>query len=152
MELNIYQNMAKTTCMKACDNIAYMLHNLIGEVGEASEKISHAYRFYGDMDNVLIEDYEDVIIQALDLGFTSKRLRHGDERLTSYAAQIDKVILNIPYEERLEIVKELGDILWQLSGLSDVLGFTLEDVAQMNLDKLADRQKRHKIDGSGDNR
>ena len=51
-----------------------------------------------------------------------------------------------------ELQKEAGDILWQLSGLCDVMGWTLEEVAQQNLDKLASRKQRNVIDGSGDNR
>lgn len=48
--------------------------------------------------------------------------------------------------------KEAGDVLWQLSGLCKVMGWSLEDVAQENLKKLADRQARNVIDGNGDNR
>lgn len=51
-----------------------------------------------------------------------------------------------------DLKKEAGDILWQLSGLCDVMGWSLEDVAQMNLDKLASRKQRNVIDGDGDNR
>lgn len=51
-----------------------------------------------------------------------------------------------------ELQKEAGDILWQLSGLCTVLGWDLEDIAQQNLDKLASRKERNKIDGEGDNR
>lgn len=51
-----------------------------------------------------------------------------------------------------ELKKEAGDILWQLSGLCEVMGWTLEEVAQMNLDKLQSRQKRNVIEGSGDYR
>lgn len=51
-----------------------------------------------------------------------------------------------------ELKKEAGDILWQLAGLCSVHGWTLEEVAQQNLDKLADRKQRDKIDGDGDNR
>lgn len=47
---------------------------------------------------------------------------------------------------------EAGDILWQLSGLCEVLGFPLEEVAQKNLDKLASRKARGVISGDGDNR
>ena len=50
-----------------------------------------------------------------------------------------------------ELKKEAGDILWQLAGLCSVHGWTLEEVAQQNLDKLADRKQRDKIDGDGDN-
>ena len=51
-----------------------------------------------------------------------------------------------------ELRKEVGDILWQLSGLCDVMGWSLDDVAKENLQKLADRKERHVIDGDGDNR
>lgn len=51
-----------------------------------------------------------------------------------------------------ELQKEAGDILWQLSGLCEVMGWSLEEVAQQNLDKLASRKQRNVIDGSGDNR
>ena len=55
-------------------------------------------------------------------------------------------------EQEKELKKEAGDILWQLSGLCTVMGWSLEDVAQMNLDKLASRNQRGVIDGNGDNR
>lgn len=35
---------------------------------------------------------------------------------------------------------ELGDILWGVAGFSDVMKWTLEEVAQYNLDKLANRK------------
>lgn len=61
----------------------------------------------------------------------------------------DKYISN---EEIQDLEKEAGDILWQLSGLCSVMGWSLEDVAQQNLDKLASRQQRNVIEGNGDNR
>lgn len=48
--------------------------------------------------------------------------------------------------------RECGDIAWQLAGLCHVMGWTLEDVCQENLDKLADRKARGVIDSNGDNR
>ena len=51
-----------------------------------------------------------------------------------------------------ELMKEAGDVLWQLAGLCAVRGWKLEDVAQGNLDKLASRKERGVIDGNGDNR
>lgn len=47
---------------------------------------------------------------------------------------------------------EAGDVLWQLSGLCHSLGWKLEDIAQMNIEKLQSRKKRNVIDGNGDNR
>jgi NTP pyrophosphatase (non-canonical NTP hydrolase) len=49
-------------------------------------------------------------------------------------------------------MKEIGDVLWYLSELSSQFGFDLDDVANMNIDKLASRKLRGAIGGSGDNR
>lgn len=53
---------------------------------------------------------------------------------------------------RLELAKELGDVLWYLAALSEDLGFTLQQIAEMNLEKLFDRMERDKLKGDGDNR
>ena len=50
------------------------------------------------------------------------------------------------------LMLEAGDVLWELAGLCDAMGWELEDIAQKNLVKLASRQKRGVIDGNGDNR
>ena len=55
-------------------------------------------------------------------------------------------------EDREEIKKELGDVLWYLSRLSAEMGLSLEDVAQSNIEKLFSRLERGKIQGKGDNR
>ena len=60
--------------------------------------------------------------------------------------------LNISDEELTDLKNEVGDMLWQTAGLCKVMGWSLEDVAQMNLNKLSSRQKRGVIDGNGDNR
>ena len=54
--------------------------------------------------------------------------------------------------DRLEIQKELGDVLWYLAVLSDTLGLTLDEVASLNLEKLKARQQRGQLQGNGDNR
>lgn len=55
-------------------------------------------------------------------------------------------------EKKREIAKEIGDVLWYCATLSHDLGFTLEEVAQMNIDKLQSRKERGTLSGSGDNR
>lgn len=61
-------------------------------------------------------------------------------------------LAQIPPETKVEIVKELGDVLWYVSVLADYLGISMEDVAQRNLSKLKSRFDRGQIQGSGDNR
>lgn len=122
MEINDYQDRAMKTCMSTCENDAYMLTNLVGEVGEFSSKVAKAIR-KGWMDftpqnNLLFNGATDTEREELLAG----------------------------------LMGEAGDILWQLAGLCYTFGWTLEEVAQANLDKLASRAQRGVIDGSGDNR
>ena len=58
----------------------------------------------------------------------------------------------LPDDKRIELAKEIGDVLWYCATLANDLGMKLEDVAQMNIDKLKSRQERGKLSGSGDNR
>ena len=121
MELNVYQKKAMETCMPTCENISYMLLNLVGEVGEFASKIAKGI-CKGEMmikDNNLCLDSEKV---------TKESLESVDESLMA----------------------ECGDIMWQLSGLCTIMGWDLEGVAEYNLKKLAERKKNGTIAGNGD--
>lgn len=48
------------------------------------------------------------------------------------------------------IKAELGDCFWMLAGIATILGVSLSEVLQDNLDKLASRQARGALQGSGD--
>lgn len=50
------------------------------------------------------------------------------------------------------LIKELGDVLWMISAICTDADVSLSEVAQHNLDKLADRAKRGVLGGSGDDR
>ena len=75
--------------------------------------------------------------------------------LTSEAGEVSDKIkkwLRDGDANKEEIAKELGDVLWYAAVLAEDLGFTLSEVATMNLEKLGNRKKRGKLRGSGDNR
>lgn len=59
---------------------------------------------------------------------------------------------DLDYELREELAKELGDVLWYVALIADDIGFSLSDIATMNLEKLESRQRRGRLSGSGDNR
>lgn len=122
MTLNEYQEKAMTTCMATCENVSYMLLNLVGEVGEFSSKLAKHIR-KGEM-------------------------TIGGRALPNQLQATSKLESILDADHALR--KESGDILWQLSGLCKVMGWTLEEVAVENLEKLAERKKNGTIDGSGD--
>ena len=121
LTLNEYQVRAMTTCMPTCENLSYMLLNLVGEVGEFSSKVA-------------------------------KHIRKGEAGIGSgdtpnrffFTAKANFLT------DRVALRKEAGDILWQLAGLCEVMGWDLEAVAQENLAKLAERAKNGTIAGNGD--
>ena len=126
LTLNEYQDKAMTTCMPESDNLFYMLANLVGEVGEFASK-------------------------------AGKHMRKGNLHITTTERDEEGRILhtqiwNITDEDRKLLRDELGDIQWQLAGLAHVMGFSLEEVAEKNLEKLASRKQRNLIDGDGDER
>ena len=127
MELNEYQKRAMSTCMPSCENISYMLLNLVGEVGEFASKVAKAVR----KDQVKIGWWEE-----------GKEAEENDLIPTGSFAEWDEL--------KEELKKEAGDILWQLSGLCTVMGWELEDVGLGNLDKLAKRKEAGTIVGNGD--
>ncbi len=58
----------------------------------------------------------------------------------------------VPTELRDALVKELGDVLWYVASVAVDLGSSLEEVAKVNVEKLASRAERGVIHGSGDER
>jgi NTP pyrophosphatase (non-canonical NTP hydrolase) len=72
------------------------------------------------------------------------------------AEKVKKIIRDksgkINNEDRKEIEKELGDVLWYLSQLATELDLSLEEIARENIKKLFSRMERGKLAGSGDNR
>lgn len=72
------------------------------------------------------------------------------------AEKVKKIIRDkkgvVSEEDKKELAKEIGDVLWYLAVFAEELGVQLEDVAAQNLDKLQSRKQRGVLSGSGDNR
>lgn len=72
------------------------------------------------------------------------------------AEKIKKVIRDndgVMGEERKQVIKkELGDVLWYIAQLATELGLSMDEIAQMNIDKLLSRMQRGALHGDGDDR
>lgn len=55
-------------------------------------------------------------------------------------------------ENKKEMLKELGDILWYVNAVAHLLGSNISEVADANLQKVLSRKERGVTKGSGDNR
>lgn len=54
--------------------------------------------------------------------------------------------------DRDDLTKELGDVLWHVAILADHFDIPLDEVGETNIKKLASRQQRGVLSGSGDDR
>lgn len=55
-------------------------------------------------------------------------------------------------ETDIAMQKEIGDILWNLTQIANDNSWCMDEIAQMNLDKLEDRKERGVLKGKGDER
>ena len=55
-------------------------------------------------------------------------------------------------DDREEIAKELGDVLWYVATLARYMEISLGDIAMGNIEKLQSRYERGTLSGKGDNR
>lgn len=136
MTLNEYQKAAMGTCMPSSNNFAYMILNLQGEVGEFCSKVAKAMR----KGQALISECPEEEVEKFNAKTDVKT--DGNNHLYVTPEAMETLMP--------ELKKECGDILWQLAGLCSVCGWSLEDVARTNLEKLAIRQMEGTIAGNGD--
>jgi NTP pyrophosphatase (non-canonical NTP hydrolase) len=72
------------------------------------------------------------------------------------AEKIKKIIRDkngeVSEQDKADLAKEVGDVLWYLAVFAHHLGVPFEDIAKQNLDKLQSRKARGVLGGTGDNR
>lgn len=76
------------------------------------------------------------------VSFAAKMAR-GDDMSKRYATEHDL---------RMAILKEAGDVLWQLALCLEEYELDMQDAAELNLRKLRDRSNRGVLRGYGDDR
>ena len=106
---------------------------------------------------------EDVKVTDYSNWVEKKILTEGQDRLVEntlglvgeageVAEKIKKLIRDSSRFTDEEIMKELGDVVFYATALANIYGKGLNEVLELNIAKLDDRQKRGKLKGSGDNR
>lgn len=102
---------------------------------------------------MLLNEYQELAFKtALE---TAKNPAYMVSNLTSEAGEVAGKYAKWIRDGALDeagMQKEVGDVLWQIAGLSTVMGWSLADIASQNLKKLAARQTNNTLKGSGDER
>lgn len=92
------------------------------------------------------EDLMDKTIWVMGIAGEAGEVVEKWKKIVAYK---DGVITD---EDKKELQKEMGDVVWYISVLANSLGLTFEEVMQLNVDKLRDRMERGVTKGQGDNR
>lgn len=163
-DLDLYQNQAMTLAVyRGNVRIAYTCLGLIEEVGELLEAdIADRDTLLKEMGDVmwyasalasdlgiklseaweepkvqLIPDVEALYKNAFRCAGRVKKILRGDDNREAKVTEVRGLV---------------GDILRRIEALAGQYEASLEDVCEMNLDKLFDRKDRGVLRGDGDNR
>lgn len=163
MTFEDYQNEAVKFRTATANNEEYLVLGLIEEVGEAAGKLAKRRRDGVFDKKAFVRELGDI------LWFVANYADYFDrEDETNYSLQLRdcfEMTVNVNYTDE-EIMKDLavdatgwvegfdsaGNVIYELACLAKRQGFTLEQVAEINLAKLRDRAARGKIHGNGDER
>jgi len=92
------------------------------------------------------DQFQELMQQVLGLG------DEAGEVLALFKKWIRDNNADISLLDKKNVAKELGDILWYIAVVAHDLDIPLDEVAALNLEKLASRKARNTLAGSGDDR
>jgi NTP pyrophosphatase (non-canonical NTP hydrolase) len=112
-----------------------------------------------ERDVLKFSEYEEIISQTAiypEVGTGSKlALAYTALGLTGESGEFSEKVKKWVRDGSIDkplAVKELGDVLWYVAASSRELGYSLQDVAEINMVKLLERKRRDVLRGSGDDR
>ena len=111
------------------------------------------------MANKTFAEYESIIAETAiypDVGTGSPMaLAYTALGLTGEAGEFSEKVKKWIRDGKIDkplSAKELGDVLWYLAASARELGYSLQDIAEINMVKLLSRKERGTLQGSGDER
>ena len=114
------------------------------------------YDMFPDADPVNWADFYSGWVEKKILTEGQERLFENTLGLVGEAGEVaekmKKLVRDSSRFTNEEIMKELGDVVFYATALGNIYGRGLQEILELNIQKLDDRQKRNKLRGSGDNR
>lgn len=163
MTFEEYQKEAVKFRTESANNEEYLTLGLIEEVGEAAGKLAKRRRDGVFDERAFIKELGDILWFAANLADYYDRNNatgFSDQLKDCFAGEVD----DERFDESIMCLlvywvgffsdegTHLADIVFEVGGLAKKYGYTLEQVAEINLAKLRDRLSRGVINGNGDER
>jgi len=121
------------------------------EFKEYQEKASTT-AIYLEKFKMIYDNLPEPVIKYLGLSYTANGLGEVGE----IQGKVKKILRdqggNVTEENKEDLKKELGDVLWYVASMASELGISMDDIATVNIEKLFSRKERNVLNGSGDNR
>lgn len=163
MTFEEYQKEAVSFRTDTANNEEYLTLGLIAEVGEAAGKLAKRRRDGVFDEKAFVKELGDI------LWFVANLAEYYDrENCTKFSAELKDCFEAEVDDERFDedIMRllvywtgffsdegsHLSDIVFEVGGFAKKYGYTLEQVAEINIAKLRDRAARGVIKGNGDER
>jgi len=168
MNLKEYQEKARGTAIypNLGNNLHYPVLGIVGEWGEFCSKVAD-----GASKRLIKLELGDVLWYianlACEIGISLEEskcrkvsLRRSLKKMPIIIGVLAETVKKIERDDagllspkRKKIIsKSLKDLLCCIDAISKKFGFSLEDVASVNLEKLSSRKKRNRLRGEGDER
>lgn len=150
-----YAEQAWEFALPSARNVQYLSLGLWGEVGELASLVAKSIRDETELDKTAVaKELGDV------MWFTasSAMFMDAEEDFTSLLKDTEAIDNARTLTEEAEAVldatirTDFVDLFDSIASLAHGLGYTLDEVLEMNLAKLRSRRDRGKITGSGDDR
>lgn len=164
MTFEEYQKEAVKFCTETANNEEYLTLGLIEEVGEAAGKLAKRRRDGVWDEKAFIKELGDILWFVANLADYYDRefdAKFSDGLKDCFLLEVDDdrfdddIMRLLVYWVGYFLDGEgwrLTDIVFEVGGIAKKHGYTLEQLAEINLAKLRDRAARGKIQGNGDER
>lgn len=161
MTFEEYQQEAVKFRTETANNEEYLTLGLIEEVGEAAGKLAKRRRDGVWDERAFIKELGDILWFVANLADYYDDADINESLKDCFLEEVDSdrfdetIMRSLVYWVGIFLDDEdefLADIVFEVGGLAKRHGYTLEQVAAINLAKLRDRQARGQIHGNGDER
>lgn len=161
MTFEEYQKEAVKFRTETADNEEYLTLGLIEEVGEAAGKLAKRRRDGVWDEKAFVKELGDILWFVANLADYYDDADIHESLKDCFLEEVggdrsdETIMRSLVYWVGIFLDDEdefLADIVFEVGGLAKRYGYTLEQVAEINLAKLRDRAARGKIQGNGDER